>query len=273
VTTVVVGAGSMIARALRRHPDAAGWLYLPHQQALTESGWVRDARVVINLAFDPRLKTAAYDPALDVDRRLAAILAPSSCAYIMVSTRMAYGPPGDGLRLAETMPSNPVNYYGTAKLAAERHLLAAQGDRVTVLRLSNIFDPSEAAGERRSFFGMAMRTLAAQGRIIYDMSPFVARDFLPADLLAERLVAVAAHPRPGMFNLGAGFAIRTGRIAQWLIGGYGAGELLVTDFREHDGFWLDMTRSMRTWNFPPVTEPMLRDACIAAGAQLARGDP
>ena len=193
MTTVVVGAGSMIARALRRHPDAAGWLYLPHQQALTESGWVRDARVVINLAFDPRLKTAAYDPALDVDRRLAAILAPSSCAYIMVSTRMAYGPPGDGLRLAETMPSNPVNYYGTAKLAAERHLLAAQGDRVTVLRLSNIFDPSEAAGERRSFFGMAMRTLAAQGRIIYDMSPFVARDFLPADLLAERLVAVAAH--------------------------------------------------------------------------------
>ena len=270
MTTVVIGEGSMIAQALRRHPQAASWRYLPHRQALAEPDRMRDARTVINLAFDPRLKSTPYHPDLDVDRQLADRLVDTSCAYIMASTRMVYGPAGDDQRLTESMKPEPANEYGRAKLASERHLATTLGDRVTVLRLSNIFDATEAAGDRRSFFGMAMRGLATHGRIVFDMSPFVARDFLPADLLADRLVEVAAHPRAGVFNLGAGFAVPTGRIAQWLIGGYGSGELLINDFREHDGFWLDMDRARGTWGFAPVTEAMVREACVAAGAGLAR---
>jgi dTDP-4-dehydrorhamnose reductase/UDP-glucose 4-epimerase len=184
---------------------------------------------------------------------------------------MAYGPPDSDGRLAEERPAAPVNLYGQAKLTAEQAIVSALGSRATILRLSNIFDRSEGLGERRSFFAMALRRLREENQIAFDMSPFVERDFLPADLLADWLVRIAERPVPGLFNLGAGFAVPTGRIAQWLIAGYGQGGLCITDFREHDGFWLDMAKSRRTWGLAPVTEDDIRSACIAIGAQARPG--
>ena len=269
MTIVVIGSGSMIAQALRRHDVARHWRYLPHQAALDNTAWVRDADCVINLAFDPRLKSRPYDPAFDVDQRLAHLLADYPARYVMISTRMVYGtPPQDG-RLAEDMAPDPVNHYGRAKRRIEHDLAARFADRLTILRLSNIFDPSEAFGERRSFFGMALRGLITQGRIVFDMSPFVARDFLPADVLADCLAAIVARPTSGVFNVGAGFAVPTGRIAQWLIAGFGKGRLEISDFREHDGFWLDMAWARNTWDLPPVTDATVRDHCLKLAEHAA----
>jgi UDP-glucose 4-epimerase len=271
MTTVVVGSGSMMAQALRRHPAAADWRYLSHREALRDDEWTRDAACVINLAFDPLLKTEPYHPDRDVDLRLARLLADRSARYVMASTRMAYGPPGADGRLSEERAAAPVNLYGVAKLTAEKAVAALLGERATILRLSNIFDRSEGLGERRSFFAMALRRLRTENQIAFDMSPFVERDFLPADLLTVWLVRIARQPMPGLFNLGAGFAVPTGCIAQWLIAGYGQGELRITDFREHDGFWLDMAKSRRAWGLASATEEDVRSACIAIGAQARSG--
>ena len=268
VTIVVVGAGSMIARALRQQPASAGWRYLAHGEALGERAWLAGARCVVNLAFDPRLKAEPYDPARDVDLRLAGMLAEHEAAYVMVSTRMVYGlPPPDG-RLSEEIAPQPANYYGRAKLAAERAVAGLLGNRLTVLRLSNIFDVSEAEGGRRSFFGIATTALREQGRIVLDISPFVERDFLSAALCAKRIATVAVRPLPGLFNVGAGSPVPTGRIAQWLIAGFGSGSLLISNMREYDGFWLDIERSRRAWGFAPVSAAEIRDDCIAIGRHL-----
>lgn len=268
MTVVVIGSGSMIAGALRRHPATAGWRFLPHDAVDRIEDWAGDARCVVNLAFHPRLRAEAYDPELDIDLRLARALAPRGIAYVMASTRMVYGPPPTSGRLAEDMPAAPANPYGRSKLAAEQAVVAATGGQATVLRLSNIFDGSEGIGQRRSFLGMALRRLREEGRIVFDMSPFVERDFLPAELLAEVLVAIANRPVPGLFNIGAGFAVPTGRIAQWLIQGHGGGELLVTDLREFDAFWLDTTLARRTWTLPAITPRTIQDHCIAIARQV-----
>jgi dTDP-4-dehydrorhamnose reductase/UDP-glucose 4-epimerase len=167
------------------------------------------------------------------------------------------------------MQEHPNTHYGAAKLASEARLRSRLGDRLTILRLSNIFDPSEADRDRRSFFGLAMRRLRHQGEIFFDMSPFVQRDFLPALVLAERLITIARDPAPGIFNLGAGFPVATGRIAQWLIEGYGSGRLVVGDFREFDSFYLDVEKATNTWGFDRFSEQSLRDHCLSAGATIA----
>ena len=268
MTVVVVGAGSMIAKALRRHPATSHWHILMHDQAVEDTSWVKAADCVINLAFDPRLKTEPYQEAFDLDLLLARLVSESAAHYIMASTRMVYGTPGADLRFAEDQIPRPLNHYGRAKLAAERAVAATLGRRATILRFSNIFDKSEGLGARQSFFGLALQRLLASGCIEFDISPFVGRDFLPADLLADRLVRISADPSPGHFNIGAGFAIPAGRIAQWLIAGYGGGKLLITDFREHDAFWLDVDKSRRTWGFDAVTVEQIRDRCIAIGTEI-----
>lgn len=263
MTVVVTGAGSMIGTALRRNAATASWRFLRHDQVAPAA--LDGASCVVNLAFHPRLRAEAYDGSLDIDLRLATLLAGRDIPYVMASTRMVYGtPPADG-RLAEDMPTAPVNPYGRSKLAVERAVSEVLGNHATILRLSNIFDVAEGDGQRRSFFGMAVSRLRAEGRIVFDMSPFVERDFLPAAALAEALVAIAVRPVPGVFNLGAGFAVPTGRIAQWLIQGHGRGELLVTDFREFDGFWLDTALARRAWELPAVTPATIRDHCLAVG--------
>ena len=268
--TVVIGRNSLIARVLRRHPETADWRFLAHREALADPSWAQGASCVVNCAYDARLKSRPYDAAYDIDLPLAASAAAAAAPYVMLSSRLAYGLAGRDGRLAEDMPPAPTTRYGRAKRETEARLRAVPGLALTVLRLANIFDPLEAEGERVSFFGLAMRGLRREGRITFDMSPFVARDFLPAEVLAERLVMVAAAPRLGLFNMGSGFALPCGRVAEWLIEGHGGGTLLVVDCRDHDGFWLDMTATARAWRFRPFGPAELRLHCVAAGRSLRR---
>ncbi|HEX6706034.1 MAG TPA: NAD-dependent epimerase/dehydratase family protein [Albitalea sp.] len=265
---VVVGASSLIARALKASAFTSAWRFVSHASALESAGWLHGTDVLVNCAFDPRLKTGAYDAAHDVDLRIAALLRDwPAVHYVMLSSRLAYGPaPGD-TRLVESMAAAPDRPYGIAKLATEQALERLLGKRLTVLRLSNVFG-DEAQPGRQNFFAIALRTLRDEGRIVLDMSPFVERDFIPVEELAAALVRVAAAPRAGLFNLGAGHGTPTGRIAQWLIEGHGRGEMMVTSMREFDAFSLDIAAATNAFGIEPVTPEVLRERCRRLGERL-----
>jgi dTDP-4-dehydrorhamnose reductase len=206
----VVGAGSFIARALRAEPACAHWRWIDHRQALdwaaavsagTASPDVTDATdatataphhpldtadVVLNCAFDPRLRQADDPQGVDIDACLARALARRGPAaggrpeglgggvgggvgggggggaagpghppsadlphYVMLSTRLVWGQagPGEGTRrLDVARPAAPVGPYAAAKWRAEQAVMAALPGRCTVLRLANIFG-AEAADD------------------------------------------------------------------------------------------------------------------------------
>jgi UDP-glucose 4-epimerase len=264
----VVGKNSLIAQALKLQPGAADWQFISHVQAWQSHEWLDHTDQVINCAFDDRLKQEPYRAELDMDLWLAGQLRERPhVQYTLLSSRMAYGtPPADG-RLHTALQPQPINLYGQAKWRTEKALRELLGDRLLVLRLSNIFGQEDVPG-RRNFFAMALRSLREQGRIVLDISPFVERDFLPVDQLAQSLVHVSQFWQCGLFNLGAGHGLPTGRIAQWLIEGHGRGELLVNNLREHDAFWLDMSATRQTFGIPPTPAALIRERCLALGAAL-----
>lgn len=268
MNVAVTGAGSMIAGALRARADTAHWRYVGHAEALGSDAWLDGVDLVINCAFAPRLKTEPYDAALDADLSIARRIASRrSVRFVMLSSRMAYGPAGADPRLCEHRPGVPDRPYGIAKRTTELALQAVLGDRVTILRLSNVFGNEYLPG-RANFFGIALRNLREHDRITLDISPFVERDFIPVEEVAEALVKVVHAPRAGLFNVGAGVAIPTGRIAQWLIEGYGRGSLLVTDMREFDAFVLDISAAREAFGIAPVPIERVRARCVAIGRQL-----
>lgn len=267
MSIVAVGRSSFIAQAVR-DMNPGRWEFLSHREALENPEKIRNARSVINFAYDPRLKTDAYSEEADIDLKLAKMIANNPVHYIMISSRMVYGRPTVGLALRETDTPSPVNIYGQSKLETEKKLAdTLKPERLTILRLSNVFGFEPG---RRSFFGMAQTKLLNEGRIVYDMSPLTKRDFISVTRVSDALVRIASAPKAGIYNLGAGFGIETGLIAEWLIEGFGSGELLVNRFSHDDQFFLDMTRTAATYGIKALTADHIRGDCLSCGERLKR---
>jgi dTDP-4-dehydrorhamnose reductase/UDP-glucose 4-epimerase len=186
--------------------------------------------------------------------------------YLFLSSRKVYAPADRPL--AEDAPLGPSDAYGRSKLAIEQALSARLGERLTVLRLANIFGDERIPG-RRSFLGLALNSLAERGQIRFDMSPFVERDFLPVETLAGLLARIAANPPGGVLNLGSGIGLPVGRLALWIIEGHGRGELVIERPGEHDPFVLDIARLAARHGRRPCTLADLQARCRALGRALA----
>jgi dTDP-4-dehydrorhamnose reductase/UDP-glucose 4-epimerase len=222
---------------------------------------------IICFARHPLFGRADYRPeTMDPDLRLAERIAGREVAYVMLSSRKVYAP--GTAPLAETAPTAPQNLYGRHKLATEQALRERLGAGLTILRLANVFGDEHDPG-RRTFFSLMLNRLAREGRIRFDMSPFVMRDFLPVQACARVLAQIVAAPPGDILNVGSGIALPTGRLALWLLEGYGRGELVIESSREHDPFVLDVGRLTRLCGRACSYEE-LRGACLELGRRLAR---
>ncbi len=74
---------------------------------------------------------------MDADLRMARRIGGRADRLLMLSSRKVYAPAAGPL--AESAPVAPADGYGRDKLAAEQRLRERLGERLTVLRLANIF--------------------------------------------------------------------------------------------------------------------------------------
>ena len=221
---------------------------------------------IVNFARDPMARSDDYRlDEMDTDLRLARGIGKRDIAYVMLSSRKVYAP-SEG-PLSETSPTGPRDAYGRHKLAVERALRDLLGERLTVLRLANIFGYERTPG-RTTFVSLALDRLAREGRIHYAMSPFVERDFLPVAAFARVLARIALAPPGGILNVGSGIGLPTGRLALWILEGFGRGALVIESTEEKDPFVLDIARLTSLYG-QPCSLADLRDACRAIGSRLA----
>jgi dTDP-4-dehydrorhamnose reductase len=146
MTTLILGAGGMLGRALRREfPDARP---LTHQELdLTDAAALSEAiapgvELVLNAAADTRVDLAESDPGhLAANDRAVGTLA-ELCARVrarLVHVSTDYVFDGKGTRpYRETDPVDPVNAYGRGKRWGEERALASGAD-VLVIRTSWVF--------------------------------------------------------------------------------------------------------------------------------------
>ena len=260
---LVVGKNSFIAsHLLKLLPKATR--AVSHDD-LDRSDLLDGIDTVLNAARHPGSSQADYDlETLDPDVRLAKRIGERDVAFIMLSSRKVYAP--SAAPLGETAATGPTDAYGVNKLRAEERLQALLGERLTILRLANIFGDERIDG-RRSFLSMALNRLAAQDQIRYDMSPFVERDFLPVETLAGLLARIVREPPGGIMNVGSGIPLPTGRLALWIMEGYGGGELLIDSHEEKDRFVLDI-KTLEDRYGHPCTLDDLKRRCLDLGQKL-----
>lgn len=241
---LVFGGGSLLARAFTGTAIPGGSVRIARHDDIDAPDLMDGIDVVVNFARHPDDMRLPHDPERDVDLRLARRMAGTQARYVMLSSRKVYA--ADAQQNAtEDAPLSGLDVYGRNKVAAEaalRDLLP--GNRLTVLRIGNVIGPERIPG-RRSFMGFMLNTLADTGEIVFDMSPFVSRDFVTAEHFAAQLGRIVELGLTGTYNLSSGTGIMCGELALAVIRGHGRGQLRIIDPRHADAFRLDVSRLVR----------------------------
>lgn len=261
-SVLLVGAGSLLGQALlAASRDDISITGVSHTAFHDVDCDAYD--VVINMAYDPRYMREAYDQEIDFDRKVARSVARSHAHFMMMSTRRVYGPNARS-PIPEDAPLMPGDPYGRNKARTEGEVQALLGGRCTVLRLANVFGFEPG---RHTFLGIALDNLRDNGRIVLDANPFVEKDFIPLPDCVSAILAMIPRKAAGTYNIGYGTGTATGRIAMWLIEGFGRGELVVSSAGERDGFLLDISR-FKALTGSPERHASIRDYCVEIGERL-----
>ena len=265
---VLVGGNSFIANHVRLEALAQGLdvIGLHHGADLD----LAQADVVVNFATDQALFRETYSEERDWDVRVAAAAAKAHSHFVMCSTRRVYPAPVR-LGAVETDPATgDETVYGANKAKSEKTVTQIVGANGTIFRLSNIFgfEYSET-GQRRSFFAQLLGSLRRNGEIRFDMSAATRRDFLPVEVCASAIVRGLRGGVGGVFNLGCGFPVICGDVAQWVVEGFGSGRLVIEPDVVKDEFYLDMQNWRATFG-PLIGEDALQNYCMELGRRLRR---
>ena len=159
----MVGRHSFLAQHALEVLDPAEVVAVGHDE-IDRPDLLDGVGCVVNFCRDPIVASEGWPEQMGTDLRLARRIGERDIAYVMLSSRKVYAP-SDG-RLSETSPTGPRDAYGRHKLAVEEGLRNLLGERLTVLRLANVFGYERAPG-RRTFVAISLDRLAREGRIHY----------------------------------------------------------------------------------------------------------
>ena len=264
----LIGSGSYIARHVKTIAEAQGVdvFSFPRDAVLNEI--LSGMDVAINFTLHPDYQNSNYDEANDLDLKAAQAAAKNGVRFLMLSTRRVYPTGAKWDAREDGAAGGDETVYGRNKAISEAAVRDVMGNAGVILRLSNIIGfEYERDRTRKTFMAMVLGRLRSSLEISFDMDPLTLRDFLPVEVCADGIVRIAQTQLSGVFNLGCGFGVPCGEIAQAVLKGFGKGELVVTCREIRDAFFLNMTR----WNShfaPLVAHDGLISYCEALGRRL-----
>lgn len=150
--------------------------------------------------------------------------------------------------LAESVPTNPVNYYAIAKDSLRRAAQYVSSARDLQLCWLRIFYPYGPGQNKRSLYPTLMNAIMG-GKQFFEMSQgHLIRDFLKVEIVASHILSLAlSSTANGIYNIGSGEPCSVLDFADRLVRKYDSqlvlkpGRIPVRD-DEPKAFWADMTR-------------------------------
>ncbi|MBF6137772.1 NAD-dependent epimerase/dehydratase family protein [Nocardia otitidiscaviarum] len=228
---------------------------------------VHNAAITDTLApNDSRLRRANVDMPLQIARACVV----SGTRLVYASSGSVYGVVPQGHYSHETDRLGPLNPYAQSKLAMERELArraAVLGLNCVGLRYTNVFGPGEETKGPMASILSQILTAAAAGRPVrlFDDSLSATRDYLPVQVLADRVTRLLGAPGiTGIYNLGSGVPVRFETLLRWCTE-WGAAPVAIESIpnpvRDHYQYWTCAdTRALHAvlTGLEPVTVDQIR---------------
>ena len=195
---------------------------------------VNDYDVVVNCSIAPEYSSQKYDAKFDMDFKWAKDIK-SDTRFIMISTRKVYGYSESLMTYNEDSPIKPFDYYSENKAITET-FVRNNIENHTILRGSNLFGFEYG---KKSFMGYCMNQLKSNGRIRYNLDPSIKRDFIDIHTSCRMIKEIINQKVSGTFNLSANRGLEIGKISEYLIDGFGSGELYIESPGKAEQFIID----------------------------------
>ena len=212
---LVVGKNSFIGNSLLNVKDENQFYSISYNDLYDTD--LTQFNTVVNCSLHPYYKKSIYHHGIDVDFDVARMAYKYNCHYVMLSTRKIYGTSKTLRMYYEFDKENPYDHYSENKLKSENKIISRFGDKVTIIRGSNLF--GEELG-RPSMMGYFLNQLDKDGVIRYNINPITSKDIIHVDDASEIISKVCVKKPVGIYNLGTSVPYTMLDIGTALVSGY-----------------------------------------------------
>ena len=215
---VIIGYDSYLAQNLDK--------YLKDMQILKYSylDWrdnielIKKADYVLNFAISPL--TFTEDLFIDdiIDIQIAKELDKTKSLYFFMSSRKVYGKSSELIVLNEESELKPFDFYSRNKCNIECKLKQILGNRLSIVRISNIIGKPEIKNDYKTFMGWITKNYLEKGYLSLNQSKNTVRDFITKDYFQYVLSELIKNNAIGIHNISSNLNISLGEILGAIVG-------------------------------------------------------
>ncbi|MBU4472739.1 MAG: NAD-dependent epimerase/dehydratase family protein [Candidatus Omnitrophica bacterium] len=133
---------------------------------------------------------------------------------VFISGYVVYGIP-EYLPMDEKHPTNPIDFYGASKLAAEKYLEVicrqAPGLSLVILRLSSVYGPRQIS---QGLIPNLMRASISNSNIVINARGQEKRDYVYINDAVDALILSLKDDAAGVFNVGSNQSVSANQIIE-----------------------------------------------------------
>ena len=160
-----------------------------------------DFDLIINCSNNKNFFKKKYEKKNDRNLIIANYIKKLDLTFFILSTRMVYKPK---FRIKENSKLLPINIYGKNSLLSEINCKKILGDKLVILRLSNIIG-YEVRKKRQSMMSMLI-TGIKKNNVILDNN--YKKDILPIKYLCIMILKIIQSNYKGIINVGSGISLK-----------------------------------------------------------------
>ncbi len=212
---LIIGKNSRITQFLKEYLDKNFLISIKSYSELIkkDSLYFKKYQFIINCSSNKKYISSKYSTSNDYDYKIAKKIIKLKTFYIFLSTRKLYKPK---VNCKEIDKPNPICNYSKNKLITENRLKKIVGNKLMVLRISNVIGVTKKSSKKKlhkTFIDFFFENIK-KGYIIKNQKIF--KDFISSKMLGQLISKLIKLKAIGTYNLSVGKKIYLDDIIRWL---------------------------------------------------------
>lgn len=215
---VIIGEDSYIASGLKNYFNNQDVMCLNYMDWADNISFLRKADCIINFSVSPDFSNIIMDNDEIIDVKIAKSIVGYKPRFIFISSRKVYGTSDKCLVYNEGSPIIENDVYSVNKIHAEKSLFQILGDKLIILRPTNIIGEPVMRDNYETFMGWIGRNYEEKGYVKADLNSQTQKDFITKEYLHQNIAYIMQHECSGIYNISAGFGVTVKYILDGYVG-------------------------------------------------------
>lgn len=215
---VIIGYDSYLAQNIDKYLYDMQILKFSYLNWRENISLIKKADYILNFSISPLSFTEDLFVDDIIDIQIARELVNSKTLYFFMSSRKVYGRNTELVVLNEESELKPFDFYSRNKFNAERELKKILGERLSIVRISNIIGKPEIKNDYKTFMGWITKSYLENGYLSLNQSKSTVRDFITKDYFQYVISELVKNNVVGIHNISSNLNLSLGDILGAIVG-------------------------------------------------------